>query len=165
MKTIFTLLLLINTVVSYSQMDSIAMKKLIDKSFVSDEDTNELNFINKFELDSSEVKIWKYKTRITSEVFLPKSGTELSITLYSDNDSIYLIRIIEKSSGKNKMEEAFKETELFYNNDELIEESVVFGMPACLWQDHINDFFEYNKNLTIEVLSQLAFRICKIAKD
>ncbi|NRD23495.1 hypothetical protein HNV10_09610 [Winogradskyella litoriviva] len=59
MKIIFALLLLFNLSLSYSQIDSIARKKLIDKALLSENDNEELKFINTFELDSSLVKIHK----------------------------------------------------------------------------------------------------------
>ena len=165
MKIIFALILLFKISLSYSQIDSIARKKLIDKSLLSENDNKELKFINTFELDSSQVKIWKYKSKIKSEVYFPNSGTELSVTLYSENNQLYLVRVIEESLKSKEMEEAYKITELYFKNDDLIDELVMFGVPVCMYQNDFNEFFGYSKTITIKFLTEFVFKIHKRVMD
>lgn len=162
MKIICALLLIFNTILSYSQIDSIARKKLIDKSLISENDNEELKFINTFDLDSSQVKIWKYKSRIKSEVYFPKSDTELLISLYYDNNEPYLVRIIEESVKSKEIEEAYKITELYYKKGDIIDEIVMFGVPICMWADDFNEYFGYSKTITTEILSELINKVYTI---
>ena len=166
-KIIFILLLL-NSVLGFSQADSLTLRNIEIKSYYTDADLGKKISKNKFELDSIFVKTKRYENKIQAQSKFPSSKLKLQMEYYFEKGVLQLIRITEISEGFKKYD-AKKVTEFYYVDGIKVEEKVMSFIPGILAELGVpkdtDKAFGYNKNWTTEFLLKLAEQIMANATE
>ena len=116
----------------------------------------------KFKQDSIKVKFIKYNDVLTTEHKFKKSGTDLQILYFYNEDNLIKIDVIEISKKFKRKKSVKKNTHFYIVSNRIFEENIGYTwtkpliyMYSDLSSDDIDKKF-YNENLTIDFIKSYA---------
>lgn len=153
----------------FAQSDNEMTSRIEIKSYQIESDLGKKILTKKFDVDSAQVKANKYKNKLSAEIKFKESGNKLTAVIYFDSDKVILIRIKEQSPFFKNYDDAEKQSEFYFKNENLIDEKIRIAIPSVMhgvgMPKNLDKEFGYNKYLTTKYLTELTDVIIKLTAE
>ena len=154
MKKIFIILILLTSLLSFSQKDSIKMRQIDLVAFKIDSLNLKATKKYNLKIDSVKINVSKYPNKIETKNLFINSNSKLSINYYFKEGNLILVRVKEQSPT---MDDLFNYTVYYYENGKVFTKDFYHSVRICLpisLDENIYELYGYNKELNADFLSK-----------
>ncbi|MCG2420443.1 hypothetical protein K8089_15560 [Aequorivita sp. F47161] len=153
----------------FAQSDNRMTRRIEIKTYQIESDLGKKLLTKRFVVDSAQIKADKYQNKLVADIKFKETGNKLTADIYFDSDKIILIKIKEPSPYFKNYDDAEKQSEFYFKNENLIDEKIRITIPSVMhgvgMPKNLDKEFKYNEDLTTEYLIKLTHKIIELTAE